>query len=98
MNLLLTEKSEVDLESIAAYIKQSNPKRSATFVKELFLACEGVARRPLAFPLAPRLAAVGIRRRVFGNYLIFHRASADVVLILRVLHTALNHERLLADL
>lgn len=60
MSVLLTEKADADIENIAAYIAQSNPKRAATFVDELYLACEGISRRPLAFPLAPRLAALGM--------------------------------------
>jgi len=61
----------------------------------LLSACVGVARRPRAFPLAPRLAGTGVRRRVFGSDLIFYRASAEVVLILRVRHVAVDQERLL---
>jgi plasmid stabilization system protein ParE len=94
VRLAFTDKAEADLESIAAYIAQSNPPRAVSFVEELLSACEGVARRPLAFPLAPRFTAIGVRRRVFGNYVIFFRASADVVLILRVLHVSLDHGRL----
>ena len=94
LRLAFTDKAEADLESLAAHIAESNPARAATFVDEPRSACDGVARRPLAFPLAPRLAGTGARRRVFGNYLIFYRASAEVVLILRVLHVAVDHRRL----
>ena len=94
LRLQFTDKAAADLESIAAHIAQSDPGRASSFVEELRTACDGVARRPLAYPPAPRLAGTGVRRRVFGNYLIFYRASAGIVLILRVLHVAVDHDRL----
>lgn len=93
--LALTGRAEADLENIAAHIAEASPARAASFVNELLTACEGIARRPLAFPPSPRHPGTGVRRRVFGNYLIFYTVSAEVVLILRVLHVAIEHERLI---
>ena len=50
---------------------------------------------PLAFPLVPRHEHGGIRRRVFGNYLIFYLVEADTVHIVHILHGAQDYEALL---
>jgi len=39
--------------------------------------------------------ASGIRRRVHGNYLIFYRVKVQTIEILRVLHAAMDYERLM---
>jgi ParE toxin of type II toxin-antitoxin system, parDE len=49
---------------------------------------------PLAFPLVPRHEHSGIRRRAFGNYLIFHLLEADTVHIVHILHGAQDYEAL----
>jgi hypothetical protein len=43
----------------------------------------------------PRHEHLGIRRRPFGNYLIFYRVGADVVGVVHVLDGARDYERLL---
>jgi toxin ParE1/3/4 len=37
----------------------------------------------------------GIRRRPFGNYLIFYRVGANAIEVVHVLHGARDYERLL---
>jgi plasmid stabilization system protein ParE len=41
--------------------------------------CETLADLPERFPLVKRYQHVGIRRRVFGSYLIFYRIAAGRV-------------------
>jgi toxin ParE1/3/4 len=47
------------------------------------------------YPLVPRHGHLGIRRRPFGNYLIFYRVGANAIEVVHVLHGARDYERLL---
>jgi plasmid stabilization system protein ParE len=44
---------------------------------------------------APRYERFNIRRRVFANYLIFHRIAEESVEVIHVLHGARDYEPLL---
>ena len=46
-------------------------------------------------PLVPRFERHGIRRRPYGDYLIFYRVEEDRVAIVHILHGARDYERLL---
>jgi hypothetical protein len=46
-------------------------------------------------PGAPRHKHLGIRRRPFGNYLIFYRIGPDAIEVVHVLHGARDYEPLL---
>jgi plasmid stabilization system protein ParE len=48
-----------------------------------------------AFPLLAGRSDSGIRRRVYGRYLIFYRVEEDTVQILHVLHGAMDYEAIL---
>jgi toxin ParE1/3/4 len=50
---------------------------------------------PRAFPLLPEWEDRGVRRRPYGNYLIFYRIAADTVEVLHVLHGARDFEAIL---
>ena len=50
---------------------------------------------PERFPLVPRYEVHGIRRRLHGKYLIFYSVAEDEVVILHVLHGAMDYESLL---
>jgi plasmid stabilization system protein ParE len=50
---------------------------------------------PQAFPLVSRYEHLGIRRRVYRDYLIFYRIDVDRVSIVRILHGAQDYEALL---
>jgi len=54
---------------------------------------KGVARAfsRMVFPLVPCYEAHGIRRRVHGNYLFFYRVETDRVIVLHVLHAAMDY-------
>jgi toxin ParE1/3/4 len=51
--------------------------------------------RRAAIPLVPRYEHLGIRRRPFGNYLIFYRIGADAIEVVHILHGARDYEPLL---
>ena len=95
MKVVLTDEAFSDLESIADYIAQDNPARARSFVAELLDRAHGLAGMAEGFPLVPRYAHLGIRRRVHGSYLIFYRTDADSVIVLHILHGARDYEGLL---
>ena len=95
MRLVFTGAAESDLETIGDYIALSNPHRAVSFVREIRARCMDLRETPQACPLLERHEAAGIRKRVHGNYLIFYRVHDRSVGILRVLHGAMDYERLL---
>lgn len=88
----LTAAAEADLESIGDYIAQDNPVRALSFVRELARSCLELVDMPEAWPIVPRYAHHGIRRRVHGRYLIFYRIGADRVTVLHILNGAMDVE------
>ncbi|MCB1542214.1 MAG: type II toxin-antitoxin system RelE/ParE family toxin [Rhodoblastus sp.] len=95
MKVVVTEAAVADLVRIGRAIALDNPVRAETFVAELHDRCLRLAVMPRAFPLLPRWEDRGIRRRPFGDYLIFYRLSGDTVEILHVLHGARDYEPIL---
>lgn len=95
MKVRLTSAAESDLEAIGDWIAQDNPSRALTFVTELRHACKTLAQLPEGYALVPRHEHSGVRRRVYGNYLIFYRIDADDIAVLHVLHGARDYESIL---
>ncbi|TMJ03450.1 MAG: type II toxin-antitoxin system RelE/ParE family toxin [Alphaproteobacteria bacterium] len=95
MIVRLTQAAEADLEGIGDWIAQDNPLRAAAFVAELRDACSTLAQLPEGYALIPRYERTGVHRRVYGNYLIFHRISDDGIEVLHVLHGARDYEAIL---
>lgn len=93
--LTFTDAAEQDFEAIVDYIAQSNPRRAATFVRQLQQSCEGLVAMPHRSPSLPRHQASGIRRRVHGNYLIFYRVTDNTVEVLHILHGVMDYEGML---
>jgi len=91
----LTAEAEYDLETISDYIARDNPARALSFLHELRSKCLGLAEMPERFPLVPRYEAAGLRRRVYGNYLIFYRVEREKVVIVHILHGAQNYNAIL---
>lgn len=97
MSVRLSAEAESDLERIGDYIAQDNPSRALSFMLELRDKCISLADMPLAFPLVPRYERYGVRRRVHGNYLIFYRVDAGQVVIVHVLHGAMDYAAILFE-
>ena len=95
MKVFITDAAVRDLMAIADHIRPDNPERAATFVNELLDRCETLTELSARFPLVPRYERHGIRRCVYGNYLIFYRIGADQVDVLHILNGAQNYEALL---
>jgi plasmid stabilization system protein ParE len=64
-------------------------------VRELRAKAQQLGDMPRTFPLVPRYEHHGIRRRPFGEYLIFYRVEEDRVAIVHILHGARDYEALL---
>jgi toxin ParE1/3/4 len=95
MKVVLTEQAEIDLERIGDAIAHESPRRAVSFVAELREKCGSLAATPKAFPVIGRYKRVAIRRRVHGEYLIFYRLGRRALVVLRILHGAMNYEELL---
>lgn len=89
LRVCFTPVAEADLEGIGDYIARDNPHRALTFVTELRQQCAKVALAPLAYRARPELAE-GLRSCAFGNYLVFYRINELELLIVRILHGAVD--------
>ena len=91
----IAAEAERDLEEIGDYIAKDNPKRALSFIAELRAKCVDLAHAPHGFPLAPRYEVHGVRRRLHGAYLIFYRVEAGKVVVIHVLHGAMDYAAIL---
>jgi toxin ParE1/3/4 len=85
MPCIFTERAEKDLEAIAEYIAQDSPSNAFQFLRKLRERCIAITAAPEAYPLCPQYGE-GIRKVVFGNYLLFYQLHAAEVVILHVTH------------
>lgn len=88
MKVVLSANAEQDLEEIGDWIAADNPARALSFVIELRRACAAIGRRPRSYALVDKVRDPMLRRRVYGNYLIFYDLRPEAVEILHVLHGA----------
>lgn len=95
MIVKLSAEAERDLEDIGDYIARDDPERAIGFIRELRSKCLELAKFPRRFPILARYEAQGIRHRVHGNYLIFYRVEADRVVVVHVLHGAMDYRAIL---
>ena len=91
MKVIFSRNAEQDLEDIGDWIAQDNPSRAASFVVELRGACRAIGRAPTSYPLVDKLRDPKLRRRIYGNYLIFYDIGSAAVEILHVLHGARDY-------
>jgi len=91
----LSAEAEYDLETIGDYIARVNPARALSCLQELRSKCLGLVDMPERFPLVPRYEVTGVRRRGYGDYLIFYRVEAEKVTISHILHGAQNYNTIL---
>jgi toxin ParE1/3/4 len=95
VKVIVTEAAWADMLAIAQFIQRDNPPRAQTFLEELYDRCQRIGVAPLAFPLIQGHEDSGVRRRSFGNYLIFYRIATNAIEILHVVHGARDYERIL---
>src|SRR5258708_6757090 len=95
MIVIISPDADADLERIGDVIAEYGVARAITFVGELRRRCDSLAFMPRRFPLVPRYEVTGVRRAVHRDYLIFYRAVDNRIDVLRILHGAMNYEKIL---
>ncbi len=96
MKVDITAEAQRDLEAIGDYIARDDPGRAVMFLRELRAKCLDLATHPRRFPLVRRYEAWGVRHRVHRSHLIFYRIEPERVLILHILHGAMDYASILA--
>jgi plasmid stabilization system protein ParE len=96
MKVVVTEAAWEDMLRIGRTIGSDSPERAETFLEELYDRCLGLADMPAAFPLVAGYELQGIRRRLFGNHLIFYRIASKAVEVLHVIHGARDYDQILS--
>jgi len=95
VNVIVSAEAEADLEQIASYVAERSPQAALALIRELRDRCESLADAPRGYPLVPRYEQFGIRRRPFGNFLIFYRVGTEAIEVVHILHGARDYEPLL---
>lgn len=88
--------AEQDLESVGDYIAKDNPRRAASFVRELKAQCCKITNAPKGYRERPELGQ-GIRFCAYGNYVVFFYEKPGFVRIVRILHAAMDIESQFTD-
>jgi plasmid stabilization system protein ParE len=96
MIVVITAAAEAELQSIGDWIAGDNPARALTFVQELRQHCESLINAPKGYALVPRYEHLGMRRRVYRDYLIFYRIIGSTIEVLHVLHGARDYASILS--
>jgi toxin ParE1/3/4 len=94
MRVELSRQARADLLLIGDWIAQENPVRAVSFVDELQSACLNLSDFPARYPLYKATADGPMRRKVYGNYLIFYVVGQNTVTVARILHGAQNYSDL----
>lgn len=95
MKVVIAAEAQAEIISIGEYVAQENPNRAVRLMAELRLSCNELAEMPERFSFVPRYERLGVRRRVVGNYLIFYRNEPDRVVVLHIVHGAMDYLHLL---
>ena len=93
MIVTISAEAESDLDEIAYFIAADKPLRAATFVEELVASCHGLVDHPERHPLTTY--GQDLRRFPYRGYSIYYRVRAADIVIIHILHDALDHRRLL---
>ncbi len=87
----LSPSARRDLLEIFYYIREDNPPAALAFVRKLRERCDFLARFPAMGSMRDDLLP-GLRCLTVRNYVLYFRASADGIEIVRVLHGARDAE------
>lgn len=96
MRVELSSFVEGDLEAIADYIAQDNPRRAVSFIAEIRARFRAVGREPLIYRLRPEIGE-DARMALSGNYVILFRVAGPAVRIERVVYGGRDLPRLLEE-
>ncbi len=85
MRLELSRFIEGDLEAIADFIAEDNPRRAVSFIHEIWHAIVRIGKQPLLYQLRPEIGE-GARLAVVGRYVVLFRVVGRKVRIERVVY------------
>jgi toxin ParE1/3/4 len=94
MKLRLTGTAKKDIQKISLWIAEENPVRAKSFARELNEACEKLIEFPEAYLPIGIFGTKSVRRKPYGNYLIFYRIIDNRLEVLRILHGAQDYSDL----
>eukprot|EP01039_Chlorochromonas_danica_P013078 gene13078-15094_t len=86
------DRLEKKYKKLANHIAAESPRRAFSFISELRSAVLSLATFPNAYPLLPRFERHGVRRKTYGDYLIFYIVEPNRLVILHILHGAQDYE------
>ncbi len=95
MIVVISDEAESDLEEIGDHIARDNPIRAVSFVRSLREKCLQLHDMSKAFPLVPGYEQHEVRRSVYRDYLIFYRIDLDRLVVLHILHGAMDYTSIL---
>ena len=94
MKVRISKQALNDLEAIGDWISEENPDRAYSFVQELRMECLSLADFPERCTVY-KISDLGeMRRKVYGNYLIFYVIEAETLHVARILHGARDYSTL----
>ena len=93
--ILRTPEALQDLDDIWDYIAQDSGTAADRVLDELQKRFELLAGNPELGELQPLLSDGKYRRFCFRKYVIYYRPLADGIVLVRVLHGARDHEKLI---
>ena len=91
--IIISEEAERDIGDIGDWMAQFSPRLAAKFTDDIGIEFASLREMPDRFAKVRRHE--NLRRKVFGNYLIFYRVSDAAVEIIHILHGAMDYERIL---
>ena len=94
MKVEISDGATADLERIGDWIAQENPVRAESFVEDLEAECMNLAYFPERYPVYKNIDVGQLRRKAYGNYLIFYVIDEKLVNIARILHGAQDYSDL----
>ena len=89
MQIELSRYIEDDLDVIADFIAQDNPRRALTFIQDIRKKFSDIQRDPLIYQLRPDIGE-DARMATVGNYAILFRVMGNVVRVERVAYGGRN--------
>jgi toxin ParE1/3/4 len=94
MRVRLTLAARYDLVEIAKWVAKDSRKRALDLVNDLETSCKALKDFPEAFPIAVKTQGLEVRRKVYGNYLIFYHILPRVVEILHIVQGSRDWQEL----
>jgi plasmid stabilization system protein ParE len=85
MQLELSPFIESDLDAVAAFIAEDNPRRAVTFIRDIRAKFRTIQGEPLIYRLRPDIGD-DARMATVGNYAILFRVDGAAVRIERVVY------------